>query len=53
MKEIHGVYSMIFMTEDKLIGVRDPYGIRPLILGKLGDKYYISSESCALDAIGC
>ncbi|SDY29468.1 amidophosphoribosyltransferase [Ruminococcaceae bacterium YAD3003] len=53
MKEIHGVYAMIFMTEDKLIGVRDPYGLRPLILGKLGDKYYISSESCALDAIGC
>ena len=53
MKEIHGVYAMIFMTEDKLIGVRDPYGLRPLILGKKDDKYYISSESCALDAIGC
>lgn len=53
MKEIHGVYAMVFMTEDKLIGVRDPYGLRPLILGKKEDKYYISSESCALDAIGC
>ena len=53
MKQIHGVYAMIFMTEDKLIGVRDPYGVRPLILGKKGDRYYISSESCALDAIGC
>ncbi len=53
MKQIHGVYAMIFMTEDKLIGVRDPYGLRPLILGKKGDRYYISSESCALDAIGC
>lgn len=53
MKEIHGVYAMIFMTEDKMIGVRDPYGMRPLILGKRDDKYYFSSESCALDAIGC
>lgn len=53
MKDIKGVYSMVFMTEDKLIGVRDPYGLRPLILGKQGDKYYISSESCALDAVGC
>jgi len=53
MKQIHGVYAMIFMTEDKLIGVRDPYGLRPLILGQKGDRYYISSESCALDAIGC
>ena len=53
MKQIHGVYAMIFMTEDKLIGVRDPYGLRPLILGKKDDRYYISSESCALDAIGC
>ncbi|MCQ2502771.1 MAG: amidophosphoribosyltransferase [Saccharofermentans sp.] len=53
MKEIKGVYAMIFMTEDKMIGVRDPYGLRPLILGKKDDKYYFSSESCALDAIGC
>ena len=52
MKEIHGVYSMIFMTDNKLIGVRDPYGIRPLVLGKIGDTYFLSSENCALDAIG-
>ena len=52
MKEIHGVYSMIFMTDNKLIGVRDPYGIRPLVLGRSGDTYFLSSENCALDAIG-
>ena len=52
MKEISGVYSMIFMTDNKLIGVRDPYGLRPLVLGKSGERYFLSSESCALDAIG-
>jgi len=52
MKEIKGVYSMIFMTDNKLIGVRDPFGLRPLVLGKSGERYFLSSESCALDAIG-
>ena len=52
MKEMHGVYAMIFMTDNKLIGVRDPYGLRPLVLGKMDDTYFLSSENCALDAIG-
>ena len=52
MKEIKGVYSMIFMTDNKLIGVRDPFGLRPLVLGRTGERYFLSSESCALDAIG-
>ena len=52
MKELHGVYAMIFMAEDKLIGVRDPYGVRPLCIGRRGDRYYLSSESCAIDSIG-
>ncbi|MBR2294507.1 MAG: amidophosphoribosyltransferase [Clostridiales bacterium] len=51
MKELKGVYSMILMTEDKLIGVRDPFGMRPLVLGKKGDQYLLSSENCALDAL--
>ena len=50
-EEIRGVYAMTFMTEDKIIGVRDPYGLRPLVLGKKDDMYILSSESCALDAL--
>jgi len=48
---IKGSYAMILMTEDKLIGIRDPLGIRPLALGKLGNSYILSSESCAFDAV--
>ena len=51
MKDIKGVYSMIFMTEEKLIGVRDPYGMRPLVLGRKDDIWMLSSETCALDAL--
>ena len=40
------------LTNDSLIGVRDPFGIRPLVLGKLNDTYILSSESCGLDIIG-
>ena len=50
-KDIKGVYSMIFMTEEKLIGVRDPYGMRPLVLGRKDDIWMLSSETCALDAL--
>jgi len=50
--KVKGAYSLVLMTKDSLIGVRDPYGIRPLSLGKLGDSYILSSESCAFDLIG-
>ena len=40
------------MTRTKLIGVRDPLGVRPLVLGKIGDGWALSSETCALDIIG-
>jgi amidophosphoribosyltransferase len=40
------------MTNKKLIGIRDPFGIRPLVIGKLKDSYILSSETCALDIIG-
>ncbi len=50
--QIQGGYSLILMTNKKLVGVRDPYGIRPLILGKLKDSYIFASETCALDIIG-
>ena len=50
--QIHGGYAITMLTSKKLIGIRDPYGIRPLVLGKLGDTYIFSSETCALDIIG-
>jgi len=52
MIDIKGAYSLLVMTEDKLIGVRDPHGVRPLSIGKLGDAYVLSSETCALDTVG-
>jgi amidophosphoribosyltransferase len=50
--KIEGAYSLLAFSDGQLIGVRDPYGIRPLLLGKLGDTYILTSESCALDIIG-
>ncbi len=53
MIDLKGAYSLIVMTNDKLVGVRDPHGIRPLCLGRLGDDgYVLASESCALDVVG-
>ena len=51
MKQITGAYSMLFMYKDTLIGMRDPNGIRPLVLGKMNDSYVLVSESVALDLI--
>jgi len=50
--QIQGAYSFILMTNKKLIGVRDPFGIRPLVIGKLKDSYILASETCALDIVG-
>ena len=52
MKKIRGSYSLIVMSPRKLIGVRDPYGFRPLCIGKRDNAYILASESCALDTIG-
>jgi amidophosphoribosyltransferase len=51
LKRIEGAYSLCFLTEDKLIGVRDPNGFRPLVLGKIGEAYVLASETCAFDLI--
>ena len=51
LKQCEGAYTMLFLTEDKLVGVRDPYGFRPLCLGKKDDSYVLASETCALDLI--
>jgi amidophosphoribosyltransferase len=50
--QIQGGYSLIMMTNKKLVGVRDPFGIRPLVIGKLKDSYILASETCALDIVG-
>ncbi|HHU49232.1 MAG TPA: amidophosphoribosyltransferase [Clostridiales bacterium] len=52
MGMVQGAYSLLIMTEDKLIAIRDPLGIRPLALGRLEDSYVIASETCAFDTIG-
>jgi amidophosphoribosyltransferase len=51
MRRIEGAYSLVIMTENELVGVRDPHGFRPLCLGQLGDAWVLASETCALDLI--
>ena len=50
--QIQGGYSLVILTNKKLIGVRDPFGIRPLVIGKLKNSYIFASETCALDIVG-
>ena len=52
LRLVEGAFSIVSMTRSKLIGVRDPLGVRPLMLGRLGDAWVLSSETCALDIIG-
>jgi len=52
MQAVRGSFAMIIATKDKLIGARDPNGIRPLCIGQVDDAYIFASESCALDAVG-
>jgi amidophosphoribosyltransferase len=51
IRRIEGAYSLVIMTENELIGVRDPHGFRPLSIGKIGDAWVLASETCALDLI--
>ena len=50
--QIEGGFALVALTPKKMIGARDPLGIRPLVLGKLGEAYVFASETCALDMIG-
>ena len=50
--QIQGGYALVMLTQNTLIGVRDPYGIRPLVIGKIKNSYVFTSETCALDIIG-
>ena len=52
MAKIKGAYSIVLMSPRKLIGARDPFGFRPLCIGKRENTYLLSSESCALDTVG-
>ena len=52
LRQIEGAYSLVCLTKNLVIGVRDPNGIRPLVLGKFEDAYVLASETCALDIIG-
>lgn len=49
---LNGAYSLVLLSEGKLYGLRDPYGMRPLSLGKLGDGWILASETCAFDRVG-
>ncbi len=51
MKKLAGAYSLIIMSPRKLIGARDPFGFRPLCIGKRDNTYFLASETCALDAV--
>ncbi|WP_209427848.1 amidophosphoribosyltransferase [Pararhodobacter sp. SW119] len=52
LRRVEGAFSIVAMTRTKLIGVRDALGVRPLVLGRLGEGHVLSSETCALDIIG-
>ncbi|TVR84851.1 MAG: amidophosphoribosyltransferase [Rhodospirillales bacterium] len=52
VRQLEGAYSLVALTRRKLIGMRDPYGVRPLVLGRLGSASILASETCALDIIG-
>ena len=52
LRKVEGAFSIVAMTRTKLIGCRDPLGVRPLVLGKVGDGWALASETCALDIIG-
>jgi amidophosphoribosyltransferase len=52
MSRLEGAFSITALSEGKLLAFRDPYGFRPLVLGRVGDDWVVSSESCALDLLG-
>ena len=52
LRQIEGAYSLVAMSSNCIFAVRDPMGVRPLVLGKLGDAHVVTSETCALDIIG-
>jgi amidophosphoribosyltransferase len=51
LAQVRGAYSLVFLTEDRVIAARDPNGFRPLVLGRVGDGWCVASETCAFDLI--
>jgi amidophosphoribosyltransferase len=52
LRQVKGAYSLVFLSEDTLVAVRDPMGFRPMALGRIGDVFIVSSETCAFDLVG-
>jgi amidophosphoribosyltransferase len=52
LNQVEGAYSLVALSQDAVIGLRDPLGVRPLVLGRLGDAWILASETCAIDIIG-
>src|SRR5437773_11770632 len=52
VSQVQGAFSLVMLTKDRLVAVRDPHGFRPLALGRLDDAYVVCSETCAMDLIG-
>ena len=52
VSQAQGAFSLVLLTKDRLVAIRDPHGFRPLALGRLGDAYVVCSETCAMDLIG-
>ena len=52
LRRVEGAFSIVAMTASQLVGVRDPLGVRPLVLGRLGEAHVLASETCALDIVG-
>jgi amidophosphoribosyltransferase len=52
LHQVEGAYSLVAISQDKIMGVRDPLGVRPLVLGRLDDAWVLASETCAFDIIG-
>jgi amidophosphoribosyltransferase len=52
IRQVEGSYALVCLTNDMMIGARDPVGIRPLVIGRLGTSYVLASETCALDIVG-
>ncbi|MEO5988487.1 MAG: amidophosphoribosyltransferase [Candidatus Eisenbacteria bacterium] len=51
-RQVEGAYSLVVLTQESVIALRDPHGFRPLCIGRLGDGYIVASETCALDLVG-
>src|ERR1700745_90062 len=52
LRQVEGAYSLVALSQDEVIGLRDPLGVRPLVLGRLGEAWILASETCAFDIIG-